>query len=539
MKSLILAISLLPITSMVSAAPCSPTSKGPCTPVQDGAYDEIHAEILSLIEDAQTAEPAVKEVREYFLHTRGNHHYTAEDRMIAFLQYRDAITAQDALYEQALNKTADLYHVRPLHTGTITIGQPDDADKQYMTGLRAFWRPKATDSGPGVNLAVRIEGNDGPHYMGATKMDPRQPGGRLGTTLDDGRVLITKDTFAIAIEKGNLGFLAAVIYHETRHFDRLSWKDKSGKNRSWATPDEGERDAYEAEARMGRVFGLSDADIAGLKSQARAYAKALETGIPITDAHLDLAQENTWKNYYDHVQINLEEEYAKLRKAVKDESARQKGDQEQRRLAREKAAREEQARRNEQTWQRIEAAALQCGYQVAYQGNTGNFLGFERQNDYLLFSEINRPALDVGDLKIMLLIGNTCFGIKQNVWQAPPPACNDSASVLHARASLSDFPAKLNAMFGARSSRSACVNEILDRASEIGDTPAFNRFATAYQKELKKAADKREKDAREESEREKRERRRNRGGGGTRPPPPSDDQDYIWNTGCECWIRKQ
>lgn len=50
---------------------------------------------------------------------------------------------QDALYEQAPSQTADLYHLRPQHTRQITIGEPDEADKKYMTGLSSvgfiFW----------------------------------------------------------------------------------------------------------------------------------------------------------------------------------------------------------------------------------------------------------------------------------------------------------------------------------------------------------------------------------------------------------------
>ncbi|MBI2387225.1 MAG: hypothetical protein HYV14_14630 [Elusimicrobia bacterium] len=97
--------------------------------------------------------------------------------------------------------------MKPTHEDEITIGQPAEADMQYMAGLKATWGPEVTDSGPGVKLAVRIDGSDGkPHFMGATKMDPYKPEGRFAVTLLDGRVLISKDTFQIAVDKKNLGF---------------------------------------------------------------------------------------------------------------------------------------------------------------------------------------------------------------------------------------------------------------------------------------------------------------------------------------------
>jgi hypothetical protein len=162
MRPLFLAISLLSINSVVSAAPCSQTPSGPCTPDDGDATNDAVSDIVNYISDAQKAEPIVKKALADYLAIRRNGNATAADKMAVFNEYVGVKTDQDELYAEAINKTAALYHVRPQHTGQIAIGAPAEADLQYVTGLSATWKPQATDSGPGVNLAIRIEGTDGP-----------------------------------------------------------------------------------------------------------------------------------------------------------------------------------------------------------------------------------------------------------------------------------------------------------------------------------------------------------------------------------------
>lgn len=187
-------------------------------------------------------------------------------------------------------------------------------------------------------------------------------------------------------------------------------------------------------------------------------------------------------------------------------------------------------RRDEDIWRQIEADAAKCGYEASFQNNSGIFMGFKRQNEYLWFRPTQGgdmgapgakiPQLDLNDLNIMLLVGNTCFGIRNNVMDPPPPACNESASVLHARSSRSDFPAKLDAMFGRRSDRRECVNEILDHAGEITDSAAFNRHVSAYHKEKKNAEKKQRKAYWKEYYRRQRQGREEQRDGDSEPREP-------------------
>lgn len=523
MKSLFFAISLISITSIVRAAPCSPKSSGPCRPAEGTETDDAESEILNNIAAAQKAEPSVQKKLAVYLAARDNNNLTAEDRMAVFIEYRSAKIAQDLLYKNAIEGTADLYHVGPKHTDMITIGEPDELDKKFMTGLTATWRPEVTDSGPGVKLAVRIKGADGqPHYSGALDMnplekDPTKPRGRLAITLVDGRVLILKDTFKIAVdEKENLGYLAAAIYHETRHFNRLSWKDKSGKNRSWATIAKEERDAYAAEKRIAKdVFGLEQDDIDFLEAQYQIYAKAVETGIPVADDHMTPEQVATWKNHYEHKQVNIDEEYWKLRDAVMTERAKQLETQEREREERERG--EENARRWKERVRlfdrrELENAAARCWYRLDLRGyDDDTIIGFKDKDDIHYFISAGEVP-DLQGLNTMLLITRACDYVRAGVAPDKLKACNDAAPTLRnpMNFDLVQKIMKANSGFNAE-----CAENILANASRITDSKSFDKVVTDYQKADKK---KRADEAKKNGERGQRGQTKNPGEGRSRPP---------------------
>lgn len=536
--------------ALADAALCSKAPAGqPCTPVPGEVTKAAKKRILENIEVAQLMEGKVKKLEAAYRALRDAPGSSAADKFAACESYRAKRLEQDRLYKSALNETEALYHVSP-RDKYLTIARPSDPALGYVKDVATEWDPRATDSGRDELLAIKIYGSDGKIHYGGGAMDPDDTNGTRAATFEDGTTVILKYSFKEALDAKNPGFLAHLLYHESKHFEQLDRPatDGSGDRRGWASVEEDERDAYRADVRMGRVFGLTKKQIDGMRQSLKIYEDLVATN-QLSRMAADPKKEALRAEYYEHRQINLESEYESLKKAVAGEKIAQKKlllRQEEERLAREKAHREELARqaeerekaereelalRDKQTWRLIEAEALQCGYEVSFQGHSGNFLGFERQNEYLFFRGTNRPALDVDDLRIMLLVGNTCSKIQENVMQAPPPACNDSASVLHARASRGEYPAKLDAMFGSRSNRSSCVNEILDRAGEIGDTPAFNRFAASYQKVLKKAAEKEAKEARK-----KRREKRREPSGGERSSPP-DDANYRWDPLCNCRVR--
>lgn len=537
MKSFFLSVALLSATTMAGAAPCSPTSSGPCSPDKEG---QAYADILALIAEAQSAEEDVKDKYNAYFEMRDLKVIPASARLATFELYRAAKMGQDALYERAINDTAKLYHVAPKHSGPITIGEPDEPDDHYMTGLTAIWKPQVTDSGPGVKLAVRVDGNDGPHYSGGTNLDPNQPKGRYAVTLPDGRVLIMKDTFAIAADvKENLGFLAAVIYHETRHYNKLSWTDKTGKNRSWGTDDEEERDAYGAQARMGRIFGLSGDDIRKLEGQARAHAIAVKTGVAVNDFKLTAGQKATWENHYNHKQINLAEEFEALQSEAKDELAQQLKEQEREREERQLRQAEsdaQEARRRREAIDDLEAVAASCGYALSFQGGNGKFLGFQGKADreYLHLRSDHQIDLNMNDMKVGLLIARACHEVEFNTERATPRPCISPAPYTYVTVRKPDFADKFQYFFGARQHRNACLNTFFDRANEISDVASFDKLIAQYHKQLRIANRKRW----EKSEQENRRTAPPRGGESPRPPSQGDNKDYFLDPDCNCWIRR-
>jgi len=336
-----------------------------------------------------------------------------------------------------------------------------------------------------------------------------------------------EDTFELALRKNNIGFLARTLYHETRHFNRLSWTDETGKNRSWATTDEEERDAYKADARIGKVFGLKQSEIDELRAQSQAYADAVKNGVPITDDHLTPQQEAVWRNHYEHLQLNLDEEYASLHKAVQDEKAAQEALW--KRLVEERLARErvEAERKEREAVEQRDLIAAHCGYRPAYQRSTGDFLGFQDDHGYFLLNQPYRTAIYMDDLEVAMLVNRACTEVVKT-HLGPPKACNDSASRLSERANSPGFEAKLVYLFGRRDRRPECVNFFFDNAAAIKDTASFDKSVAKYRKDLIKARTEYNKrwypkeSPRDETPRD------------TRRAPPQDDRrrspdhDEVW-----------
>ncbi|MBI2787043.1 MAG: hypothetical protein HYX59_00045 [Elusimicrobia bacterium] len=419
-----------------------------------------------------------------------------EVKLAAVQAYLAAYTTQEQTYQSAMTMTADLYHVRIRHDGPFEIQVPSDAADAYVAGLMTRWNPRVTESGPGVMLSVKIVGSDGqPHYSGATKLDPRTPGERQAITLLDGRVLILKDTLGLALEKKNPGYLARILFHESRHFDRLDWTDSKGKRRGWQNIDKEERDAYKRDLDFIKAFGLEKKDEDDIRKNHKDFSEAVRTGVPLTDNGLDPAQQAKWKDHYETIQVNIEEEFMRLAEKVAAERARQEALQkriEEERLARERQETERRAvEAEEAVWRQLDLMASQCGYRLAYQEHSGIFMGFRDENNYFFFKPALKTTLNLNDVEVALLVSRTCRQIHEvleNRRTQPSPGCNGSAVLLGKVVAQPDFPARLDYMFGARGNRDRCIDDLFDHTSEITDSARFDKFMTLYAKQRKKEA---------------------------------------------------
>lgn len=536
MKRLNFALSLLSAPLDALAGLCSHTAVGvPCIPDPGPATDEAKQKILDLIAAAQAAEPKVVSLRAAYVAIRGTA-ASDEEKLAAAQAYFAVYTTQEQAYQKAMTLTADLYEVKPNHRDSLIIGAPSDPADGYVTGLTARWNPRATDSGPNVMLSVKIVGKDGKaHYSGATKMDPRTPGDRLAVTLLDGRVLILKDSFALAMEKGNPGYLARIIYHETRHFDRLAWTDSAGERRGWQDNDKEERDAYKRDLDYISAFGLAEDDVKEIRRNYNDYAAAVRKGVPLTDNTLTPAEEEKWKNHYTGIQVNIEEEFTRLAEKVAAERARQRALQrriEEERLAHERQAAERRARENEAAvWRQLDQMAASCSYRIAYQERTGNFLGFKDENGYFFFIPSYKTTLRLNDVEVALLVSRACGQVREimeNRRSRPSPACNDSAALLGRAVATPGFSAKLDYMFGPRSMSNRCIYDLFDRAADLTDSTRFDKFVGSYAKQRKKEAE--EEDRRWNPRKPQRDTPRR----GEDSPPrdertrTSPDHDEVW-----------
>lgn len=313
-------ISLFLMVAHVSAGNRGSRPGEPSRPKPGAESENKKAEILDFIIRAQTLNARVESLyRQYLaIRKRGN----AEASLHAFGEFRAAKLAEGALYKQAIESTEHLYNVYPDVSGPVTVAPPYDPAMRWMSGLTARWNPQVTDSGPGLMLAVRIKGTDGrDHYGGLTSMNPADPQGRLAITLPDGRTYVLKGTFDVAMQSNNpTGYLAAVLYHESRHFNHLSRpsQDGSGASRSWGYQQEEERDAYHDEYLMAKVFGLAPAETADLKDKWRQFDRDVKDG-ELDSFNPTPRTEEAWEKIYKDPtrQINLEEEYTELKNAVR------------------------------------------------------------------------------------------------------------------------------------------------------------------------------------------------------------------------------
>lgn len=558
MRIILLALFLASPCIDVLAATCTDMAKimgYPCTPPPGKGADDAKQDILDLLSDAESMEPELKRLQTEYLKvrrkgpTKGD--YTVEEYAACEAYYHQK-EAQDRLYADAIRRTASFYNVyRPFDGKTITIGKPTDPAIDYMTGLKAKWNPKPGEYGPTGIMEIKIRGADRTdHYSGAVR-DLPDGGQTLASTFEDGTVLIFKEAFAIALRYENPGYIGHLLYHEARHFLQLSRssRDGSSQTRSFSTEQEDEAEAYLDDAGWADVFGLDDEDKRELEKRLKKYEDAVAKK-EFTWRDPSPAKAATRKKYYEEVQINLEEEYFELSKKVKatrelqekkdtEERARRTSEFEKRdRLQREAENRRLNDLRTAAFHRQIlENEAAACGYDLLVRSReTGIVIGMSGLQRRHGFTSDGILPFNFQDLKITLLLTRVCDAIQGGYKQV---ICNDSAQDIRDRAATSELKDQLDHILGepnpspnARNTR-ACVDYFISNSAKISDAKSLEKVIAQYHK---KSAD----------ENRKNEVRSGSGpttpparGGGGSPPPTGDDQDYIYDPGCECMIRRR
>lgn len=542
---------VLALAHQANALPCSKAPPGyPCTPDSGDETKAAKKEILDLIERAKNQEANVAKLKDAYLAVRGKTAIDDETKFAACESYYNARKAQDQLYKAALDKTEALYHVGPDHA-RLTVEKPSDPAIGYVEGLTANWDPQVTDSGPDVLLAVKIHGSDNKDHYGGAVMDPSTKDNKPGIqamTFEDGRTVILKASFDLALRNKNPGFLAHLLYHESRHFNQLSRDsgDGSGNRRGWASTEEDEKDAYNDDVAVAKLFGLTKKQVDGMNESLATYTDAVANN-RLTKLKSDPKTQATIRDYYENRQVNIADEYGALKLKVDAARAAQAEAQRIDRERREEAARLAAAPRVA-TRAEMEALAARCGYRLtddtrAERTPEGeiirvggeNITGFKDNDQFHYFNSRFQTQIDLGDLEIAFLVARACQDMEVYPGSFAPPAakaCNDSARLLRARATNADYTDRFDYLFGESRLRPACVTNILANASKLTDTAAFNRVLSDYQEpiiKMRKAELKRERrqerDERERRENESRGRNESRDNSG---PHSSPDHDEVW-----------
>lgn len=550
MKTLIFLFLIIAAPQQVLAALCSKVPNGqPCTPDPGPETDAAKQAILKLVKLAKTADVEVKLLEAEYRAVRGKSENSHEYEMeyLACERYRVKKMAQDQLYKEAMERTARLYHVAPA-AKTLTTAKPTDSTIDYAAGLTATWDPQVTDSGDRTYLAIKVDGSDGlSHYGGLVSMDPNKPDGLEGLTLVDGRVLISKGVFDIAFKNGNPGFLARVLYHESRHFNRLSQAatDGTGVLRGWASREEEELAAYKADVAMLSAFGLTEAQENTLKAKRDEFARKIKNNELTTHA-VDPQQENLWRTYYNETQLNLEYDYKNLKHIV-DQARLEQGERVQRENEeRARVAREEQERKSRlieearNTRSRIERNmsedAARCGYRLEYAGpEDRTIIGFRNGEILHSFRDPASPP-DWYNFQFMLMISRACDAANMQPPRVGIEACNGGYAAMSAPMS---YELHLDLYFANKpdSGNVACVEHILKNKSRISDAKSFAKTIADYQKGLrKKEAEEQKKDEKRREKERAIERSKNYRDPdeGRRPPddggrtPTDPDHDEVW-----------
>jgi len=501
MKSLFLAVCLLSAHPAFAALCSEAPRHEPCTPDRGENTETVKKWILGRIMAAQELTPKVEKLKaEYVAATQST--ADKEKLFAAYEPYYAQKMAQNHLYKVALDKTAELYHVSP-DEEKKTVANPYDPALEWMSGLQAKWDPQVTDSGPGLKFAFKIAARDRDHYGGSTDMNPSSESGLDGMTLPDGRVFILAGVFDIVLksdngkDKGNPGVLASVLYHESQHFNHLSRPARNGSavNRSWASVEEEERDAYEAQAAAEKIFELSKRDSDRINALRDYYIRAAK--IPKTSYN---DNEKGWRELYENPQkqINLEEKYQELKADA--ETARK---ERKNTAAAETDARRERDRvaADAQSKNMTADAVKECGFEPvfehpSYYGPDWNrlyFVGFKPTGANGLHLYNFPSAKTISELKVSLMLARTCAAVSTGRTEQVGPPCNDGIAILNAHATDAAFLNRIDAQVTVKSGISAADQDqvytypcVADKLAQIRFPLDLKQYARLFESEAKR-----------------------------------------------------
>lgn len=502
-------------------------------PISGEKQDVINA--IADANDAKAAEEnALKELERLKLASKGD---LTDGNYVKQLQIVQAATkAKYNLYNEAIRTAIVVYNLTP-PVSDFT------GDSRAAVGTTAKpWLPRYSER----------EAYENGHFRTRTvpelNAELARNGGVAGAkTWGQGEISLFSQAFK------DPDALALAIYHETSH-----WVDIAGKTGGFKQSDlpivsfESERDAYSREAKVAQLVGADPSHALALAARFEAQAKEVGThdwGWVVVkhpnwigaDRRGRLAIVPPGPEAASDDEATLSKKMTELQEQVRENKEYMKQLAEEAQQARRDAdarqAREEQELAEEQERQAREWAAnlthvgMVCDYKVAYQDNTGKFLGFQGDNEYLFFKEPYKTDVTINDIRIALLIARSCHELQYNSTGPSPHACNSAAPLIKEASTASDFPAKLDYLFGPN--RSGCVANVFNNAASITDSASFDKVIAKYKKKLK---DEQADYDRRFPSHSKETPLPARGGGGSNQP--SDDKDYIYDPGCNCMIRR-
>lgn len=166
----------------------------------------------------------------------------AGDLELEYLKLQDVYLAKKEMQyslDAALSATARFYGFRPEDEEKSVINGP-------LAGLKPGWSAAYYDDG---TYYRQVKGPNGFHYLKIKQTllndeDQRQ----LGTTMDDGLIVIRLKAFEDAQELDSPRVLASILYHETVHYNALV-------TTGWSPM--GQVEAYAEEVRQADILGLT------------------------------------------------------------------------------------------------------------------------------------------------------------------------------------------------------------------------------------------------------------------------------------------
>lgn len=216
------------------AAPCPKPAGTPCTP--DAAKKD---ELLSEMREVISQRSKVSEAERKWKTLGGGKDKEVE--LAAFEAFMKTLSVFERKSAEMIRDVESAYNAAPL-VKRGTARKPVGGKMSWIEGMPAEWRPRLSFAD---DVYRRYKANDGSEHYGATNLAAYS-----GNTFPDGEALISAEVLAAAIQDKNPGVIGQVIFHEGRHFEKLT-------STGWAHREEEELRAYSAVLANAGAFELS------------------------------------------------------------------------------------------------------------------------------------------------------------------------------------------------------------------------------------------------------------------------------------------